>query len=634
MSGWGALLRDCALCALAGFALAGMRIAGTALPLAACLCAVLPTGLRPVFAAAGAAGGYFVFSQGGETAELVSAAILMLASTAVFQGTELPARRWFFPAIAGAVAAVLGAVFFLSDPSLTAFGQWGLKILCAAGGTFCLRAASQGDRRGRLFSAAALLCGLSGMPLPIDMGLAAGAALTLCAPEVTAVAAFGVALEVSGDAGWAAAALMLPAVVWRVGRMRNNALRACVGLALTGATAVLGGGGLRAILAVALGECAGLLLARAQLPWLQFSATAKEHVAHTLDDAAEVLESLQSQVLLADRLKPEQSEADTVFDGAADRVCRCCPRLHRCWEHSAERTYYALTGAAKQIIERGVARPEDFPEEFREGCCHLEGFLTAVNQELEGMLYLRRYRMQMGEARQVVAKEFSCVAGFLRDMQQELHEDGHGRGAYLPMTGVSTARKPGNFANGDRGVCFFGPRADYYVLLCDGMGSGREAAALSSETVHFLKKLLYSGMEPEDALQVLNGAFLLRGTGCFATVDLLWLDLVRGEGELLKWGGAPAYLRENEAHIKKMGAAALPPGVGVGGEHAPERYPVSLKSGELLILLSDGAGSEETESVLSGYTGNSPRELAALLLAGAPAEDDMTAVVLSLRPRT
>ena len=104
MSGWGALLRDCALCALAGFALAGMRIAGTALPLAACLCAVLPTGLRPVFAAAGAAGGYFVFSQGGETAELVSAAILMLVSTAVFQGTELPARRWFFPALAGAVA--------------------------------------------------------------------------------------------------------------------------------------------------------------------------------------------------------------------------------------------------------------------------------------------------------------------------------------------------------------------------------------------------------------------------------------------------------------------------------------------------------------------------------------------------
>lgn len=632
MSGYGTLLRECVLCALAGFVLAAMRVAGTVLPLAACLCAVLPSGLRPVLAAAGAAGGYFVFSQGGETAELVSAAVLMLASTAVFQGTELPARRWFFPTVAGGVAGVLGAVFLLSDPSWAAFGQWCLKILCAAGGTFGLRAASQGDRRGRLFFASALLNGLGAMPLPVNAGLTAAAALTLCTPETTAVAAFGAALELNGTMVWAAPALLLPAVVCRVGRVRNGALRACAGLTLTGAAALLGGGGAAALLAVALGQCAGLLLARARLPWLQFSATAKERVAHTLEDAAEVLEALQSQVQLAERLKPEQREADTIFDGAADRVCRCCPRLHRCWEHSAERTYYALTGAAKQIIERGVARAEDFPEEFRESCCHLEGFLTAVNQELEGMLYLRRYRMQVSEARQVVSKEFSCVAGFLRDMQQELHEDARGRGAYVPVTGVSTARKAGNLANGDRGVCFFGPRADYYVLLCDGMGSGREAAMLSGETVRFLKKLLYSGMEPEDALQVLNGAFLLRGTGCFATVDLLWLDLARGEGELFKWGGAPAYLRENEAHLKKMGAAALPPGV--GAEHTPERYPVSLKNGELLVLLSDGAGSEETESVLTGYTGNSPRELAALLLAGAPAEDDMTAVVLSLRPRT
>lgn len=634
MSGWGALLRDCALWALAGFVLAGMRIAGTALPLAACLCAALPTGLRPVFAAAGAAGGYFVFTQGGETAELVSAAILMLASTVVFQGTELPARRWFFPAIAGGVAAVLGAVFFLSAPSWSGFVPWCLKLLAAAGGTFGLRAASQGDRCGRLFFASALLSGLSGMALPINAGLAAAAALTLCTPAVTAAAAFGVAVELGGATRWTAAALLLPVVVWRVGRMRSDVLRAGVGLVLTGTAAVFGGGGMRAFLAVALGECIGLLLAQARLPWLQFSATAKEHIAHTLDDAAEVLESLQSQIQLADRLKPDQSEADAVFDGAADRVCRCCPRLQRCWERAGERTYYALTGAAKQIIERGVARPEDFPEEFRENCCHLEGFLTAVNQELEGMLYLRRYRMQMGEARQVVAKEFSCVAGFLRDMQQEMHEDSRGRGAYLPVTGVSTARKPGNFANGDRGACFFGSRADYYVLLCDGMGSGREAAALSGETVHFLKKLLYSGMTPEDALQILNGAFLLRGTGCFATVDLLRLDLVRGEGELFKWGGAPAYLRENEGQIRKMGAAALPPGVGVGTDHVPERYPVSLKNGEMLILLSDGAGSEETESILTGYTDHSPRELAVLLLAGAPAEDDMTAVVLSLRART
>ena len=52
----------------------------------------------------------------------------------------------------------------------------------------------------------------------------------------------------------------------------------------------------------------------------------------------------------------------------------------------------------------------------------------------------------------------------------------------------------------------------------------------------------------------------------------------------------------------------------------------------MLILLSDGAGGEETEGIIAGFSGDSPRELAALLIAGAAAIDDMTAVVLSLRP--
>jgi len=70
----------------------------------------------------------------------------------------------------------------------------------------------------------------------------------------------------------------------------------------------------------------------------------------------------------------------------------------------------------------------------------------------------------------------------------------------------------------------------------------------------------------------------------------------------------------------------------VGGGHAPEQYKLSLRNGEMLILLSDGAGGEETEGIIAGFSGDSPRELAALLIAGAAAIDDMTAVVLSLRP--
>ena len=634
MTGRGAVLRDCFLLCLAGFLLSALHVAGQPVPLAACLAAALPLGLPSVFAAAGAVGGYLLFTDGSAAAELVALSILMLASAAVFQGTELPARKWFFPAIAGSVSAVLGAVFFLSAPGLAGLRVWLMKTVFAAAATLGFRAAAFGDKRGKLFFTAAILAGLAGIPSPIDLGILCAAMLTVCVPELAAVTVFGIALDLTGSyVNCAAAALLLPAVAWRILKIRGKALRAATGALLTGAVVLFCGAGEPAqLFGIAIGYFLGAVLAGTGLPHIQLAASAKESASHSLGEAAEVLEALREQVRMGTQEQPAQSEADSVYDGAADRVCRCCARFHRCWEHSAEQTYFALTGAAKRIIERGVAEPEDFPETFRDNCCHMEGFLTAINQELEGMLYRRRYRMQMREAQQVVSREFSCVADYLRDMQEQLHEPPRGKGAYFPVVGVSTARKRGNLANGDRGVCFAGPNTDYYVLLCDGMGSGREAAALSSETVHFLKKLLYSGMQPEDALEVLNGAFLLRGTGCFATVDLLCVDLERGEAELFKWGGAPSYLRQNEAAVKKMGTAALPPGVGVGGDHTPERYKLSLSHGEMLILLSDGAGGEETEGAIAGFTGDSPRELAALLIAGASAMDDMTAVVLSLRP--
>ncbi len=627
-AGW-RVLREWALICAAGFVLSGVRVAGHMTPLAACLAVAIPLGFRSIFAALGAVGGYLLFGEGGTAAELTAMTVLMLASAAVFQGTELPARRWFFPLISGVVAGVLGAVFFFSAPGGDALLTLLFKVCLSACGTAGLRGAAQKSRGGRVFLTAALTTGLSGIPTPVDLGLLAAAALCVRLPEMGTVLACGLALELSGEyGGCAAAALLLPVLLCRMLRLRRPVRRAPVCFCVTfGMLLLCGAGTAERLLGAAIGCMTGVLLTR--IPFARLAADPQETAAASLNEAAEILEALHAQVEHGQPPRAAQSEADSVYDGAAERVCRCCARFHRCWEHCAEWTYHALTGAGNRIMERGIAQAEDFPPEFRENCCHFDGFLTAVNQELEGMLYRRRYRIQLAEARQTVADEFSCIAGFLRDMQ-ELPQNA--AGAYRPVTGISTARKPGNLANGDRGACFFGPRTEYYILLCDGMGSGREAAALSSETVHFLKKLLFAGMDAENALRVLNGAFLLRGDGCFATVDLLRIDLSCGDALLLKWGGAPAYLRKNEKEVKKMGAAALPPGV--GGDHAPEQYRLSLRDGEMLILLSDGAGGEETEELIAGYTGESPRELAALLIAGAEAMDDMTAVAVSLRPQS
>lgn len=616
---------QCAALLVSGFVLSGATVLGQSLPLGACLVAALPIGLRSVAAAIGAVAGYLLRCEGADAAQFAAMSLLMLAAGAIFQGTRLPATRWFMPLMASGVCAVLGGVCLMGERS--AFGFWAAKWLLAGLCTLGFRSALGKSRGAVPVLTAAVVSGLGGLGGTFDIGLLAACAVSCAADDLTATAAVGLALDLTGNYGnLLTMALLLPALTVRLLRAKQltwlsflvlpNVVLLCFGEATGGRCVV-----------IACGVALGMLLRELHLfPLLH--AGAQEAAAQRLSNAAEVLETLCRQ-LPADTASASQSEAESVYDGAAERVCRCCARFHRCWQHRADETYRALSTAAPRVIEQGVARAEDFPQSFRETCCHLDGFVTAVNRELEGMLYRRRYRVQLRESRQVVAEEFGCVADYLRCAARE---PSTAEATFLPAVGISTLGKDGSKTVGDRGACFSGENAEYFVLLCDGMGTGKEASELSAETVRLLERLLRSGLKPEAALKIMNGMEILRGTGCFTTVDLLRLDLRSGTGMLYKWGAAPSYYRTPDG-MKKIGTAAPPPGVGVGGDHLPERYRLSLRWGEMLVLVSDGAGGTDTEEMICQYRGQSPRELAALLIAGIPAEDDRTAVCVSLRPR-
>lgn len=621
----GARWAQCAALLAGGFVLSGATLLGQSLPLGACLVAALPVGLRSVAAAVGAVTGYLLRCEGADAAQFAAMSLLMLAAGAIFQGTRLPTARWFMPLMAAVVCAVLGGVCLMGERG--ALGLLAAKSLLAGLCTHGFRNAIRKKRGAVLVLTAAVVSGLGGLGGVFDLGLLAACAVSCASDDLCVAAAVALALDLTGGyANLLTVALLLPALTVRLLRAKqltwlsflvlSNAVFLCFGEA-TGGRCV----------AIACGVALGMLLRELHLIPLSDVET-REAAALRLSNAAEVLETLCRR-LPADTAPASQSEAESVYDGAAERVCRCCARFHRCWQHRADETYRALSAAASRVIERGVARAEDFPQSFRESCCHLDGFVTAVNGELEGMLYRRRYRVQLRESRQVLAEEFGCVAEFLRCSASEPN---NAEAAFLPTVGISTVGKDGSKTVGDRGVCFRGENADFYVLLCDGMGTGKEAADLSAETVRLLQRLLRSGLPPEAALKILNGMELLRGTGCFTTVDLLWLDLHSGMGTLYKWGAAPSYYRTPDG-MKKIGTAAPPPGVGVGGDHLPERYRLSLRWGEMLVLVSDGAGGADTEEMVCQYRGQSPRELAALLIAGISAEDDRTAVCVSLQPR-
>lgn len=607
------------------FIISGASLFGQALPLAACVVAALPMGRNALAAAFGAVAGYFLRCEAAFAAEYAAFTILMLAALAVFQGTRLVYMRWFMPSMASSVCAVLGGISVLGGELQISFLL--SKILLSFVATAAFRRAFSGNKSTAWALIGALVSGLSGLNLPFDLGILCACMLCTGGAQIAQAALLGLALDLTGlYAQCAMPALILPALFCRK-LSKSEVLLPAVTFALLPPVVFACFGSLRFGVAVAsIGGAALGILLRNTAPSFFFVQTG-DRANERLCEASKLMDML-SRYLPENVWSVPHSEAEEVYDAAAERICRCCPRFHRCWEHHAAETYEALSAAAHTIIERGMARTEDFTASFQENCCHLEGFVMAVNQELEGMLYRRRYRMLMRESRQVFSQELRCIAQYLRRLQDEPRTKTDT--VFLPQVGISALSKRGERISGDCGAYFVGANAEFYVLLCDGMGSGEPAALGSNETVQILQRLLKGGLDAPDALNILNGMQILREAQSYTTVDLACIDLNTGAARLYKWGAAPSYLRHFDT-IKKIGTASAPPGVSICSR--AEELSCSLKHEELLVLASDGADSGQIESVLSSYRGNSPRELAALFAANAQGEDDATVVAVSLQIR-
>jgi hypothetical protein len=625
-------IRETARClagAAAGFVLAGAGVGGSVLPLAAAFLASEKTIVRSAAALLGAAAGAVVFWSALQALELAAVCLLAFAARCILEGIVSAGR--IMPAVTTAAAAAVGFVFLI-DSGFTLLmvsryaGKITLTALAAVG--FRHRAAEQEDW-AMLLTAACFVAGLGGIGTPVGaspaivMAAFFAAAADWSVRGIAAAAAFGVAAELqlpgSGAAASLAAASMLCTLLHGLSRPLRRLVFAV--LAAMGMVVSSGSGMLAASAAV------GALLAMPLQQTLFLPATPPKR-NEKLDEAALSMEQLHRMLEPQGSRTARQPETAVVFDKAAAQVCRCCVRYQLCWEQSAADTYRDLCQAARPMLERGMIEREDFPAGFAGRCRHLEGFLKAVNQELDSMAYRRQFHARVQETRTIAADQYRYLAQMLEE-------------AARPASPVPTLRfdwevavrgrgRSGNTISGDLGACFRGPEDKLYVLLCDGMGTGAQAAGESRTAVSVLTGLLRAGASADCAMQLLNGAYTLRADGAFATVDLVQVSLTTGECILYKWGAAVSFLRQGN-RVKKIGTATVPPGFGVGGDHAAGQTRLSLRGEEMLILLSDGAQSEETEQRIASWQGGSPEALAERIVYQRAPEDDVTAVVLRLR---
>lgn len=546
------------------------------------------------------------------------------------------------------MAGAVGAIFLISrEMELTLLVGYGANCILGALSPLAFTQLLEKRRTGAgsLVALCFFMIGAAAVPLPLGMNLGTVAAVALTASGLRRMdfatagalgAGLGAALDGAlGTGGLWTLTLAVGALLGASVSKRHPLIRV-----LIFATGMLGAGLFTASVTLAwmAAGATGMVLSLG-IPATWIAGREESAIAQSCALVEERL-SLGAKALLrlydAVGLDPEEQvteERQHIFDKAAVKVCRRCPRYSQCWEKNSQGTYQLLRGTLSVILQRGQVQREDFPEEFSRECRHMEGLVVALNQELDSIAYRSQCRSRNEEHRLIVSKSLQQVGKLLEENARQLRVTQRiPEEAYSVRMGVAAKGRKGIRLSGDRGLCFHTEDGRLFSILCDGAGTGDGAAKESLLAVETLAQLVQGGMGPEQAMEFLNGMYILRDSGGFATLDVLELSLVTGQGTLYKWGAAPSYIKSGDL-VKKVGTAAPPPGLGVGKSFGAEVIRLSLWGGDVLVLASDGVVGDRAEELIRTYTGDSVKELAALLVEQAEAmggEDDMTVAVLKI----
>ena len=246
--------------------------------------------------------------------------------------------------------------------------------------------------------------------------------------------------------------------------------------------------------------------------------------------------------------------------------------------------------------------------------------VTGSGQELKVTLRLR----EGDEEKKAVEK----VVSRLMKKKMALRECVRGEGtatlvfapapAYMLACGSAGCVKEGSNRAGDVSAVTDVGEGMVLASVCDGMGSGGEAAEESRACLDMLENFCRCGFEKGSVPALINKFLALRGGERFCALDACLIDLCEGTAEFVKLGAVESFLLR-EGTVRTIRGGALP--VGVLDEITPVYEKLPLKDGDMLVMVSDGVLDALTlhgaEYALERIEALNPQKLANALIAAA-----------------
>ena len=601
--------------------LCGVSSGFGAVPLGICPLTICPAGLL-LPCIVGAIAGYGLFWGFGASLGNYSILALTLCARILFpKGKQRGITRIIY--IIGSI--VMGSLSVIAESfHPQAILYWSIQAFLASGSVFVFQQASEGKNTAKLGIGLLLILGIHRISLPGGSAAICVLAWICAAPQglfSTCVLSSSLALLVPNAAAFGTV-FSLAACSSRLLKGKSPFLRCAVECSII----LIAGYRLNNLYFSLYGSLGALIAVF--LPSEKFLPAPAPQERKTVSPVQrELIQASQAMEQAAKMLKiPDEDrkiELSLILESVSTQVCRSCAKNNSC-------------PAAAQMLQENSdllsfekdVDMQELPASFRTRCLHPEAFLTGINDALADSIARRRFTRRLNDARQASCEQYKLMSDFLTHLSNRLYAPGAVENYSVELSVQATGRGGGT-ASGDRGAAFAGSGGSYYVLLCDGMGTGNAAAKESENASHLLRLLLLSGMEPVHALRSLNDIYLLRDNGCFSTVDLLSIDRTSGNATLYKWGAAPSYLKHAKG-ARLLGGTTLPPGTGEDSDMEILRF--SLEHGNTLLLMSDGLSGKETRQRLEACKSLHPRDLTAAVFAGRQApEDDCTAVAVRLR---
>ncbi len=335
-----------------------------------------------------------------------------------------------------------------------------------------------------------------------------------------------------------------------------------------------------------------------------------------LELASSVLSQTES-LLMEVEAPPVDEEALMVRAG--ERACGNCAYRKNCRDSARIRQLPPIT------LHKPLLSTDELPV-----ICRKPGrFLAELHRCQEQLRSIHADRQRQKEYRSAVIQQYRFLASYLQELADQLPRKAEPVGKlYTPDVRIYSNRPEQD--NGDRCMRFAGVGKKYYVLLCDGMGTGLGAVQDGKTGATLLHRMLSAGYPAEHALRSLNSLCALRERAGAVTVDLAEIMLDTGKVTLYKWGAPPSYVASKYG-AERIGTASPPPGLSVTGEQEQTEH-TSLRHGQWLVMVSDGIGQREALRCCMDIGDRTPGELASGLLSYTQigGQDDATVVIVRL----